>query len=295
MGRRYQILLLSSALCAPAAAPAAEPAAQVGVYAEHRNGNIVYHYEVTNGGAQALRAFRLGCDCTAAPGTGQLSVLPAGIGPAPRHPPATGYAPPRDTVTAPAGWRARIRRPRGANGYWIEWYTPDPQPQAGVAPGATLRGFSVELPRPDGAFLEGEVTFADASAQRLRLLDLQPPRLSLRAQSAHGAGDAASFRIVANASDNRDPQPRVTLAAFEPAQTAPGARPAWIVTYAAVDASGNRATASARLRRPPSPGLRGEPEAGRPDSVSGPDWTLPEAIVASFSPRPLAEGVVAVR
>lgn len=251
MGRQSRILLLFSVFLATGTGAAATPpGAQVGVYAEHRNGNVVYHYEVMNRGAQVLRGFRLGCDCTRAPEAAQLTVLPAGARPERPDARGTGYTLPPDAVTAPAGWRARVRRPEGATGYWIEWYTPDPRPDAGIARGATLEGFSIALPRPDAAFLEGEVTLPDAPAQRLRLLDLQPPQLSLRAQSASRGREAASFRIIASASDNRDPDPRVTLESFEPAQPAPGAGPAWIVTYAAVDASGNRATASTRLARP---------------------------------------------
>ena len=258
-------LLLSAAFATGAlTGPAlAQPPAYVGVYAEHHGGNVIYRYEIANRGTQPVRVFRVGCDCGGA-ASGQLTTLPAAAQPRRRDGRGVWYELPSGTVGAPAGWRARLLWPHGAAGYWIEWYTPDPRPDAGVDPGARLAGFSVEVAGPDHGFLEADASVGGAPGERLRLLDLEPPKLALRARSTRPAPGAASFRIVTEVRDNRDPQPRVTLESFEPARQAPGSPAAWIVTYSAADASGNRTTARTRITRPGPGGQEAGGDRPRP-------------------------------
>src|SRR5690606_35783346 len=159
-------------------------------------------------------------------------------------------APTAPAARAPPGWRARLRWPAGASGYWIEWCAAGPR--AGVPPGSSLAGFGLRVPGGHRAFLEAHFSADRAGGQRPQLLDLEPPTLAL---AVHGGAARAgmSVRIVAEVSDDRDPAPRVTLEAVAPAPPGPGGPDAWIVTYSATDASGNRATARTRVPRPAGP------------------------------------------
>jgi hypothetical protein len=254
MERRNPIRLFVLACACLAGTPATaqeQSPAWLGVYAEHHGGDVLYRYALGNRGRQALRAFRLGCDCPAADAeAGELPALPAGAWP--EHEDARGvwYALAPEGVRAPPGWRARLRWPAGASGYWIEWYAADPR--AGVPPGSSLAGFGLRVPGGHRAFLEAHFSADRAGGQRPQLLDLEPPTLAL---AVHGGAARAgmSVRIVAEVSDDRDPAPRVTLEAVAPAPPGPGGPDAWIVTYSATDASGNRATARTRVPRPAGP------------------------------------------
>src|SRR5690606_35783347 len=213
MERRNPIRLFVLACACLAGTPATaqeQSPAWLGVYAEHHGGDVLYRYALGNRGRQALRAFRLGCDCPAADAeAGELPALPAGAWP--EHEDARGvwYALAPEGVRAPPGWRARLRWPAGASGYWIEWYAADPR--AGGPPGSSRAGFVPRVPGGPPAFVEAPFSadrargprptgLAGAPAlagRRVRLLDRMvrggpagggPPRLVPGRIRAPGAG-----------------------------------------------------------------------------------------------------------
>lgn len=245
-----------------ASAQAAErsAAAQVSVHAEHRGGDVVYHYEVRNRGAAPLDRFLLGCDCrpfgdrvTGA----QLGVLPAAASTAGTDFLGQVLDVPAAALGAPPGWRVSVRAPLGESRYWIEWRTFDPG--AAIAGNRALNGFSVALPGGDPAFLSGGYQVAGPAMEqvdsgRVRPLDSRPPRLSVQLH-IRGAGDpdgTVAVMTEVSASDDFDPEPRVHLESFErqgPGEGAPETS-RLALTYRATDASGNTHRETARIVLP---------------------------------------------
>lgn len=223
-------------------------------YAEHQGGNVIYHYELRNNGSAEIRRFIVGCDCRwpldAIP---ELQVLPVGATPAKTDDFGTWYDLPPETTRHPAGWRARVLRPAGLGGYWVEWYAPGAR-GSGAAPGRSLGGFDIAVPGADETYLTGSVTVFPEGTRNsitapLALLDTTPPTLSLEARAASAeAGMTAAIRVVATAKDDRDPEPRVAVESMSRADTSAG--PGYVVIYSATDASGNRTLASTRVPLP---------------------------------------------
>lgn len=239
------------------AAAAQDYAARVATYAQHQGGNVIYHYEIRNNGSAEIRRFMIGCDCRwpldAIP---ELQALPVGAAPVKTDDVGTWYDLPPDTTTQPPGWRARLLRPAGMTGHWIEWYARG----SGAAPGRSLSGFRIVVPGTDEAYLTGTFTALPEGTRSgvtaaLALLDTTPPTLSLEARAAPvDAGAGAAVRVVATAKDDRDPEPRVTVESMSRADTSDG--PGYLVVYSATDASGNRAVASTRVPLPAVSGTR---------------------------------------
>lgn len=234
--------------------------ARVVSYAEHQGGNVIYHYEVRNNGSAEIRRFIVGCDCRwpldAIP---ELQVLPVGAILSKTDDLGSWYDLPPGTTLQPAGWRARVLRPTGMSGHWIEWYAPGARGSA-AAPGRSLVGFGIVIPGTDETYLTGTFTaFPEGSRNSvtaaLALLDTTPPTLSLEARSASAeSGTTAAVRVVATAKDDRDPEPRVAVESMSRADTSGG--PVYVVVYSATDASGNRTVASTRVSLPAASGTR---------------------------------------
>lgn len=259
---RWTRLALLAVLLIPAldAAAAQDYAARVVTYAEHQGGNLIYHYELRNNGSAEIRRFMVGCDCRwpldAIP---ELQVLPVGATPVKTDDVGTWYDLPAEATAQPAGWRARLFRPAGMTGHWIEWYAPGAR-GSGAAPGRSLGGFRIVVPGTEEAYLTGTFTaFPEGTrngvAAALALLDTTAPSLSLEARAAAvDAGASAAVRVVATAKDDRDPEPRVVVESMSRADTSAG--PAYLVVYSATDASGNRTVASTRVPLPAVSGTR---------------------------------------
>ena len=240
---------------------------RVSVYAEHQGGNVVYHYEVRNNGPGELREFYIGCECLLSTGVAELRALPLGTI---ASDDSRSLDIPLEVTTQPAGWRARIERSEPDGRHWLAWRMPAARANAGVMPNQTLAGFSITVPQADAAYLEGRYTAhvvhngrrVETSAP-LALLDTTPPTLLLQATPGPTDGTTATFRVVATAKDDRDPEPRVAVESVERSATVlPSGQPGYVITYSATDASGNRATASTTVRLPAAPAPATPPARG---------------------------------
>lgn len=252
--RRSRLFFASLLLSLSGAAAAQEYPARVVVHAEHQGGNIVYHYEVRNNGPAEIKRFIVGCDCRALPnGLPELQLLPLTGEALRRDDVATWFELPPEVAAQPAGWRARLVQPYGVNGHWIEWSMPSARAGSGIAPQHSATGFTLVLPGADDAYLSGTFTIlpegrAPTSAS-LALLDTTPPTLTLETRAAPAEpGVTAAVRVVATANDDHDPEPAIVLESVGRSDTANGAN--YVLTYSATDASGNRATATARVALP---------------------------------------------
>lgn len=230
---------------------AAQTPAQVSAYGAHQGGNVVYHYRVSNNTTAEIRRFYLGCDCRSLEESGlpELQALPVRAYVTRTDDFGTWYQLSSDAVTQPPGWRVRLLRPAGASGHWLEWYAPA---GTGIAPGATLGGFSVALPGADETYLIARYSLHGrnqrAAGGTLSLADTTPPRLALTTTAVSDEpGVTAQVRVNAVATDDRDPEPRVVVEAV--GRSADGT-PGYAVLYSATDASGNRTTASGRVTLP---------------------------------------------
>jgi hypothetical protein len=249
-------LLLACLLSGLAVTAQAQETARVQVYAEHQGGNVIYRYEIRNTGPGEIRRIQIGCDCRGGP-VGvlpQLRVLPLQAEADRTDDFGTWFKLPPEATNQPPGWRARLLQPRGASGYWIEWYMPAARANAGISAGQTLTGFSITLPGADETYLSAHYTIHPGDSKvgptsgPLALLDTTPPTLSLEVTTAGAdAGNTAAVRVLATVKDDRDPQPRVVVEAMGRTEAQ---EPGYAVTYSATDASGNRATATTRVRLP---------------------------------------------
>jgi hypothetical protein len=239
----------------PALGSAAAPdyPARIVSYAEHQGGNIIYHYELRNNGSAEIRRFMIGCDCRwPLDSIPELQLLPVGAIPTKTDDVGTWYELPPEATLQPAGWRARLLRPAGMRGHWVEWYAPGVR-GGGAAPGRALGGFRIVVPGTDETYLTSTFTaFPEGTrnsvAAALALLDTTPPTLSLESRSVSTEPGAAAVRVVATTKDDRDPEPRVVVESMGRADTSGG--PGYIVVYSATDASGNRTVASTRVPLP---------------------------------------------
>lgn len=249
----------------------ADDSPRVRVHAEHRAGQVVYHYQIENRGRGEIREIALGCECRHWDGVVAplLTVVP--VGPQYGDPGYTGEAVSMtpEAARTPAGWQVGARRLPQTAQYWITWHAVGPR---GLAPGQTLKGFSISLPQPDAAFLTGRYTLPGRNfVGTLEPLDSTPPRLTLRSEDTTPAGpdEQALVRIIAQVDDDYDPAPQLALESFTPLADLPAVdihwsatsrptRPArYRVTYRATDASGNVTRAQTDVRVPAGRGAAG--------------------------------------
>lgn len=257
---RIPVLLVALLSAAGARAADRFPGPEVWVRAEHRGGEIVYHYELRNREGGRLDYFALGCDC-AEPGQAvagaQIGVLPAGTTAAGEDYRGDRLAVPPGRLGAPLGWQATVRAPPGGPRYWIEWRTFDPG--AAIPPDRALAGFSLVVPAADPALLSGGYLVAGAAtgqarAGQVRPVDTSPPRLAveLALEGTGGPEGTLSVTTRVSATDDLDPEPQVQLESF--VREGPGKDEAGAgrlaLTYRATDASGNTARETARATLP---------------------------------------------
>ncbi|HEY8555339.1 MAG TPA: hypothetical protein VIL43_12470 [Burkholderiales bacterium] len=234
-------------LGAGAPALARTPPVVVSVYGTRHGGDTVYHYAIRNAGADEILRLTLGC----APGDAsipELQAMPVGAAPIRADTLGTWYELPATAVTRPAGWRARLVRPHDAGGHCIEWQAPGPG--EGIPPGTTKSGFAVAVAGTDESYLWSRFAASTAAGTvegALTRADRRPPTISLSGRIEPSGGTMATVRLEAVATDDRDPKPQVILESLE---RAADGKPGYIVRYAAVDASGNRASAELRLDLP---------------------------------------------
>ncbi|HEX7045577.1 MAG TPA: hypothetical protein VF203_13305 [Burkholderiales bacterium] len=244
------LLVLLVVFGASAAARGQTPQALVSVYGTRDGGNTIYHYAVKNAGAGEILRLYLGCArlSSADPDVPELQALPIGASAVRTDEFGTWYELAAAAVARPAGWRARLLRPHGARGHCIEWQAPGPG--QGISTGTTASGFAVSVAGADESYLWSRFAAATGAATVegvLERADVVPPKISISGHVAPGPSEAkATVRLEPVATDDRDPQPLVILESLERAADGTG----YIARYAAIDASGNRASAEFRLDLP---------------------------------------------
>lgn len=248
-------------------------------YGQHIGTNVVYLYRVINNSDKEIGLVAVGYqfdwnDSTKEPIEKRyLNVLPAGWNDETRTPPGKS--------TSPAGWVADVETQEENPHHIFEWDAPAEVP--GVAPGQTLEGFSVTLPKPDLAHLKSYFTVYFGNGKTytapMELADTTPPTLSVSLTPATlwpPNGKPVPITATVTVNDDYDPNPeiklesitanepllagdiadaqygtddrRFTLSAKRSDQSTPGR--VYTVTYSATDASGNKATASTTVTVP---------------------------------------------
>jgi hypothetical protein len=289
--RRSNLLLGLILLSISGAAAAQEYPARVVVHAEHQGGNVVYHYEVRNNGPAEIKRFIIGCDCRALPnGFPELKLPPVTGDVVRRDDVAAWFDLPPEAATQPAGWRARLIRPYGKSGHWIEWTMPSARAGSGITAQRSLAGFVLVLPGTDEAYLSGTFTILPegkpAASASLALDDTTPPTLSLETHSAAAEpGVTAAVKVVATATDDHDPEPKIVLESVGRSDTAGG--PGYVLVYSATDASGNRSTATTRVALPTGAAIPTAPVA----PIVVPNDRLPKLVSRPNGKRPAALAV----
>jgi len=120
---------------------------QIAVGKEPVRGGVRYSYYVSNGGAFPIWNIMVGFDKLH--DQSELFVRPAG------YDPATDLVP--TSVTSPRGWTASLEETEGDSAYALVWEvdtTLSPRPE--ILGGQSLGGFSIIVPREQGAFESGD-------------------------------------------------------------------------------------------------------------------------------------------
>ena len=252
------------------------PTVNVGVYAQHSAGKIVYYYRVSNNTPQTIAAITIGLDNQndGNPNNDvyELSELPSGWN--------AKFGIPSTSSNSPTGWRVSLATPeKGGSTHAVSWEPlNDRTPK--LLPGQTLTKMNVAVDKADANYITGHalITFADGTPATLTVpmerLDNTPPSFSVYLSPNIILAQANKFFAV-NATfllkDDYDRSPEIKLesiTANEPFDAAdirdasiglddrylkfraisknPAGR-IYTVTYSATDASGNQTTASATV------------------------------------------------
>jgi len=251
-------------------------AVNVGVYAQHSGGKIVYHYRVINNTQQTIASVAIGRnkqnDGNSNNDVYELLELPSGWN--------EKFGIPSNSSNSPTGWHVSLITPAVESVRHAIAWEPMKDNSPKLLAGQTLDKMSVTLDKADINYLAGHalITFADGSPANLTVpikrLDNTPPGLTVNlspntilSQDNKFVAVNATFTI----SDDYDRMPEIKLesiTANEPLATddirdasislddrylkfrATSKSPAgrvYTVTYSATDASGNQSTASASL------------------------------------------------
>lgn len=248
----------------------------VGVFAIHSGGKIVYHYRVINNTQQTISAVAIGRnkqnDGDPNNDVYELIELPSGWN--------EKFGIPAASSNSPTGWRVNTIAPAEESiTHAISWEPlNDKSPK--LPAGQTLAKMSVTLDKADFNYLAGHalITFADGSPANLTVplepLDYIPPSLAVSLSPNTILPQPNKF-VAINAAfttkDDYDRMPEIKLesiTASEPLEAddirdaniglddrylkfrATSKNPAgriYTVTYSATDASGNQTTASATV------------------------------------------------
>jgi len=116
------------------------PPISVGVSQISNSGNTRYLYQVTNKSNAPVTSIIIGYNYYSA--RPQLKTPPLGW--------SLKSGIPQSSVTSPNGWTATVVTTEESNLLQIEWSVSDPS--SALAPGQTLQGFSVTLPKADDSY-----------------------------------------------------------------------------------------------------------------------------------------------
>jgi hypothetical protein len=225
------ILLMSVAGRASAQAPV-----RVLVYGEHRGENTVYHYTVANISAGPFGNFVIGSEYN----KDEDDTFPR-LG---RLPPGWRYGVTGETgseivldpasTTQPTGWKAMAYGQEDTGFFYLEWRVASIGAAKGVAPGQSLAGFSVAVPKkpdprlvrmPKGsefAYLHSSFTVQVYSPTEgfkkihgpIERQDTTPPELSLTVSPNTlwpPNHKNAPITVAVSTRDDYDPQPEIKL------------------------------------------------------------------------------------
>ena len=274
----YASLAFTSGIFTPAGLAIAEtaPTVNVGVFAQHLGGKIVYHYRVINNTQQTITSIAIGLnkqnDGKPNSDVYELIELPSGWN--------EKFGIPSTSSNSPTGWRVNTIVPAGESiTHAIAWEPlNDKTPK--LMSGQTLSKMSVTLDKADINYMAGHalITFAEGNPANLPVsierLDYIPPSLTVNLSPntilAQG-NKLVAINATFTARDDFDRMPEIKLesiTANEPLETddirdaniglddrylkfrATSKSPAgriYTVTYSATDASGNQTTASATV------------------------------------------------
>jgi len=272
----------------------ADPAVKVTAWGMHQGGWVVYKYQVKNLGTLPLDDFSIGFypPTATADGAAELNV-------GPYYPGGTSLWLPPSVSQSPAGWGVYLDFPEESATFSLRWVEgghyrsmwpgareseiPIAQnPPNIMPPGASWDQFSVTLPRPDYAYVQGHAYMFYGDKELTVLMekgDTTLPTLTLSLSPATlspPSGNLVPIIPAITVNDDYDPSPEIKLesiTANEPladgdiqdaqfgtddrsfslaakrADTNPAGR-TYTVTYSATDASGNKATANATVTVP---------------------------------------------
>ncbi len=121
------------------------PPIDVKVSVETSSGVTIYHYRVVNNGTHPITALQIGFDYYH--GDPELATIPLGV---------TQAGLPQSTVTSPTGWNVVINSTEDTAKVDLEWSITNPD--AAIAPGQSLAGFSVKVPGSDATYTNSHWT-----------------------------------------------------------------------------------------------------------------------------------------
>jgi len=270
------------------------PSVEVTAWGMHRGGMVVYKYQVKNLGASPIDDFFIGFH----PPVGSVDGA-AELNEGPYYPESTSLWLSQSVSQSPAGWGVYLSFPEESATFSLRWveagHYRDMWPKARGAnipiaqnppnlmpPGAIWDQFSVTLPKPDYAYVQGHAyLFYGHNEITVPMVkgDTIPPILTVRlSPNKLWPPNDKLVPITATIAvkDNYDPQPEVILESItsnealesgdiqgaqygtddrqfllkaEREGTIKAGR-IYTVTYSATDASGNKATASATVTVP---------------------------------------------
>jgi hypothetical protein len=252
------------------------PTVNVGVYAQHSAGKIVYHYRVINNTQQTIAAIAIGRnkqnDGNPSHDVYELHELPSGWN--------EKFGIPAANSNSPTGWRVSTVTPAEESETHAVSWDPINDKTPRLFSGQTLAKMSVALDKADSNYITGHalITFSDGGTSYLTVpierLDNIPPSLAVNLNPNTILLQENKFVAVNatfTAKDDYDRTPEIRLesiTANEPLETddirdaniglddrylkfrATSKSPAgriYTVTYSATDASGNQTIASATL------------------------------------------------
>ena len=256
----------------------AQPPVNVGVYAEHRGGKVVYHYRVTNNSQDNIAVVRIGYDTKNDDDTWELLELPTGWLLTASIPPAS--------ATSPPGWHVYVIITEDGESHAVTWETIDDNSPR-LYPSQTFTEMSVTLDKADANYITGHafIRFPDKLQKPTSLtvplerLDTTPPTLSVTLTPATlwpPNDKLVSITAAITVKDDYDPESEIKLESITATETLAAndvqdaqlgtddrsyslaakragtnlAGRIYTVTYSATDASGNKATASATVTVP---------------------------------------------
>lgn len=260
----------------------AQPPVNVGVYAEHYGGKLVYHYRVVNNGPDNIAAVWIGYDSKNDNNNYndvmELVELPSGWNFNSGIPPGS--------VTSPPGWHAYVITPEGMPGNVIAWEVIDNNSPRLVS-GQTFTGMSITLDKADANYVTSHADIHFSNKRQypttltvpLERLDTTPPILSVTLTPTKlwpPNGKLVPITATISVKDDYDPAPEIKLESITPSElSAPDdiqdatlgtddrqfmlkatrdgnnkAGRVYTVIYSATDASGNQSIATATVTVP---------------------------------------------